>query len=95
MTQEIRTVAIVGCGVIGMGWAALFLSRGLRVIISDPAPGAHDALKKYLEQARPFFEGRGDFEKLAGNFEFVKDIVPRLAEAEFVQEVTMPCQLPK
>ncbi|GKU11816.1 unnamed protein product, partial [Fusarium langsethiae] len=86
MTQEIRTVAIVGCGVIGMGWAVLFMSRGLKVIISDPAEGAHESLKRYLEQARSFFEARGDFDKLASNYEFVSDIVPRLREVDFVQE---------
>ncbi|KAH8651264.1 3-hydroxyacyl-CoA dehyrogenase [Xylariales sp. PMI_506] len=86
MPQEISTVAIVGCGVIGMGWAVLFLSRGLKVIISDPAEGAEDALKRYLEQARPFFERLGIFEELATNYEFVRDIVPKLPEADFVQE---------
>ncbi|KAL8389038.1 hypothetical protein RB595_008838 [Gaeumannomyces hyphopodioides] len=86
MPQEIRTVAIIGCGVIGMGWAALFLSRGLKVIASDPAPGAEDALMRYLGQARPFFEEHGNFEHLTASLEFVKDIVPRLAEADFVQE---------
>lgn len=86
-----RTVAIVGCGMIGMGWATLFLSRGLKVIVSDPAEGAKDALERYLDQARPFFEGRGNFEQLATNYEFVRDIVPRLAEADFVQEVQLSC----
>ncbi|KAH7222562.1 uncharacterized protein BKA55DRAFT_546076 [Fusarium redolens] len=86
MTQEIRIVAIVGCGVIGMGWAVLFLSRGLKVIISDPAEGAEDALKRYFEQSRSYLEGYGDYDKLISNYEFVHDIVPRLAEADFIQE---------
>ncbi|RJE23427.1 3-hydroxyacyl-CoA dehydrogenase protein-domain protein [Aspergillus sclerotialis] len=86
MPQETRTVAIVGCGVIGMGWATLFLSRGLKVILSDPAEGGKDALERYLDQARPFFEEHGNFEQVATNYEFVSDIVPRLPEAEFVQE---------
>ncbi|KAI9039899.1 uncharacterized protein KD926_009000 [Aspergillus affinis] len=86
MPQEIRTVAIVGCGVIGMGWATLFLSRGLKVIVSDPVEGANDALERHLQQARPFFEEHGNFDLLATNYEFVSDIVPRLAEADFVQE---------
>ncbi|KAF4336572.1 3-hydroxyacyl dehydrogenase [Fusarium beomiforme] len=86
MTQEIRTVAIVGCGVIGMGWAVLFLSRGLKVIISDPAEGAQDALKRYFNQSQSYLEEYGDFEKLVSNYEFVCDIVPRLPEADFIQE---------
>ncbi|KJK61027.1 hypothetical protein P875_00042733 [Aspergillus parasiticus SU-1] len=86
MPQQIRTVAIVGCGVIGMSWATLCLSRGLNVIVSDPATGAKEALQRYLDQARPFLEAQGNFEELATNYEFVSDIVPRLAEADFVQE---------
>ncbi|KAK7947818.1 uncharacterized protein PG986_008704 [Apiospora aurea] len=72
MSQEDRTVAIVGCGVIGMGWAALFLSRGLKAIISDPAEWAEDTLKRYLEQAKPFIEEHGTFEQHVTNYEFVR-----------------------
>ncbi|KAB8225845.1 hypothetical protein BDV33DRAFT_187171 [Aspergillus novoparasiticus] len=86
MPQQIRTVAIVGCGMIGMSWATLCLSRGLKVIVSDPATGAKEALQRYLDQARPFLEAQGNSEELATNYEFVSDIVPRLAEADFVQE---------
>ncbi|WXC54126.1 hypothetical protein SNK03_000131 [Fusarium graminearum] len=86
MANEVRTVAIVGCGVIGMGWAVLFMSCSLKVIISDPADGAHESLKRYLEQARSFFEERGNFDKLSSNYEFVVDILPRLPEVDFVQE---------
>lgn len=70
-----------------MGWTALFLARGKKVIISDPADGAEEALRRYLEQARPFLEEHGDFDQLTANYEFVRDIVPRLPEADFVQEV--------
>ncbi|KAL9571697.1 hypothetical protein ACKAV7_004021 [Fusarium commune] len=86
MAQEIRTVAIVGCGVIGMGWAVLFLSMGLKVIISDPAEGAADCLKGYFEQSRSYMEGYGDYDRLISNYEFVHDIVLRLGEADFIQE---------
>lgn len=90
MTQDIRTVAIVGCGVIGMGWATLFLSRGLKVIISDPAENAENVLKGYFEQSKSYLEGFGDYDELVSNYEFVNDITPRLAEADFIQEVNIP-----
>ncbi|KAF5691035.1 3-hydroxyacyl dehydrogenase [Fusarium denticulatum] len=93
MTQEIRTVAIVGCGVTGMGWAVLFLSRGLRVMISDPMEGAENALKAYFEQSRSYLEGFGHYDKLVSNYEFLHEIAPRLAEADFIQEVNMPLRL--
>ncbi|KAL3605061.1 hypothetical protein FPOAC2_00003 [Fusarium poae] len=86
MTQDVRTIAVIGCGVIGIGWAILFISCGLKVIISDPAEGAHKSLKRYLKQSRSYFEERGDFNKLSSNYEFIFDIMTRLPEVDFVQE---------
>ncbi len=34
-----QQVAVIGAGTIGASWAAYFLSRGLDVTASDPAPG--------------------------------------------------------
>ena len=50
-SREIRNVAIVGTGVIGASWAALYLARGLNVTATDPAPGAEAALRSYVEGA--------------------------------------------
>ncbi|RDW62479.1 hypothetical protein BP5796_10781 [Coleophoma crateriformis] len=60
---------------------------GLKVTISDPAEGTNDIRKRYLDRASLFFEARGNSGQLATNYEFVRAIVPRLAEPEFVQEV--------
>ena len=38
--EPIRRVAIVGTGVIGASWAALFLAKGLEVAATDIAPDA-------------------------------------------------------
>jgi 3-hydroxyacyl-CoA dehydrogenase len=42
--KPIRRVAIIGTGVIGASWAALFLANGLDVVATDVAPGAEAAL---------------------------------------------------
>ena len=42
----IGTVTVVGTGAIGASWAALALSRGLRVVATDPAPGAEPRLRE-------------------------------------------------
>jgi 3-hydroxyacyl-CoA dehydrogenase len=89
MPQQIRAVAVVGCGVIGMSWASLFLARGLEVIITDPAEGVEDAFRQFLHDAWPALQGDKAVEQvLAENCEFVKDITPRLPEVDFIQEVT-------
>ncbi|KAG5818518.1 hypothetical protein H9Q74_010020 [Fusarium xylarioides] len=69
-----------------MGWAVLFLSRGLNVTISDPVEGAENVLKAYFEQSRSYLEGFGDYSKLVSNYEFVYDTISWLVEADFIQE---------
>ena len=88
MSSDVRTVAVVGCGVIGASWASLFLSRGLKVIISDPAPGAKEGFERYLQDAWPALEANTATEStLAKNFEFIDDLAQALPYADFVQEV--------
>ena len=53
MTQDIKTVAVIGTGVIGAGWAARILARGLNVVAWDPAPGWQNRLGAALENAWP------------------------------------------
>ena len=52
-TKPIRRVAIIGTGVIGASWAALFLAKGLDVVATDIAPNAEAALRKFVEAAWP------------------------------------------
>jgi carnitine 3-dehydrogenase len=47
-----RTVALLGGGVIGGGWAARFVLNGIDVRLFDPAPGAEQAVREMLENAR-------------------------------------------
>jgi len=43
-----KTVAVLGCGVIGCSWAKLFLAHGYTVQVWDPAPNLHSRLLKYF-----------------------------------------------
>ena len=50
--QEIvRRVAIIGTGTIGASWATHYLSRGVHVTASDPAPQAENALRSFIAAA--------------------------------------------
>ncbi|MBL7500853.1 3-hydroxyacyl-CoA dehydrogenase [Frankia sp. CNm7] len=53
MTAAPPPVAVVGTGVIGAGWTALFLARGHDVVAYDPAPGAEPALRGAVGEAWP------------------------------------------
>ncbi|MCP3716266.1 3-hydroxyacyl-CoA dehydrogenase NAD-binding domain-containing protein [Paraburkholderia sp. CNPSo 3281] len=50
-TKPIRRVALIGTGVIGASWAALFLAKGLHVVATDIAPNAEASLRKFVESA--------------------------------------------
>src|SRR5215467_14511688 len=58
-TKPIRRIAIIGTGVIGASWSALFLAKGLQVVATDPAPNAEAALRKFVESAWPALKRLG------------------------------------
>ena len=47
--KPIRRVAIIGTGVIGASWTALFLAKGLDVVATDIAPDAEDVAETLRE----------------------------------------------
>jgi 3-hydroxyacyl-CoA dehydrogenase len=84
---KIHRVAVVGTGVVGASWAAFFLSRGLEVSATDPAPGAESALRSFVDRAWPALESLGlspgaSRDRLC----FASDLEKTLAGAQFVQE---------
>jgi 3-hydroxyacyl-CoA dehydrogenase len=58
-TKPIRRVAIIGTGVIGASWSALFLAHGLEVVATDVAPDAEAALKRFVAAAWPALQRLG------------------------------------
>jgi 3-hydroxyacyl-CoA dehydrogenase len=52
-SRPIRRVGIVGTGVIGASWAALYLAKGFDVVATDPAPGAEERLREFVATAWP------------------------------------------
>jgi len=87
MAHAIRTVGVIGTGVIGASWTALFLAKGLQVIVSDPAPGALKHLKSYIQKEWPSLERIGVSPGASpDNFEFVDNVIDHLEKVDFVQE---------
>ena len=52
-TKPIQRIAIIGTGVIGASWTALFLAKGLQVVATDIAPNAEASLRKFVDTAWP------------------------------------------
>src|SRR6202051_2909841 len=58
-TKPIRRVTIIGTGVIGASWAALYLAKGLEVVATDIAQNAESALKRFVDAAWPALKRLG------------------------------------
>jgi 3-hydroxyacyl-CoA dehydrogenase len=85
--RPIRRIAIIGTGVIGASWTALFLAKGLEVIATDVAPNAEASLKRFIKAAWPALERLGLAPGASqSNVTFTNDMPAAVKTADFVQE---------
>ena len=86
-TKPIRRIAIVGTGVIGASWTALFLAKGLQVVATDIAPNAEASLRKFVETAWPALKRLGlSSGSSQSNLKFTAALAQAVADADLVQE---------
>ncbi len=80
-------LAVIGTGVIGSGWAARALARGLDVVAWDPATGAEARLRAAVANAWPALTrvglARGASRR---RLTFASDLNSAVQDADFVQE---------
>lgn len=85
--DAVRTVAVVGTGVIGGGWAAHFLRMGYDVVAWDPGGEAPQRLSALVERAWPSLERLGlSAGATRERLRFADTLGDALAGADFVQE---------
>jgi len=85
--RKIRTVGLVGGGVIGGGWAARCLAHGLDVVAWDPGAGAEDRMRAKIANAWPALVRLGLKESAEqGRLHFVQRVEAAVEAADFVQE---------
>ena len=83
----IRRVAIIGTGVIGASWAALFLAKGLDVVATDVAPGAEAGLKHFVSSAWPALQRLGLTSDASQNrLSFKASLADAVKDVDLVQE---------
>src|SRR5437660_6966618 len=86
-TKPIGRIAIIGTGVIGASWTALYLAKGLQVGATDVAPNAEAALRKFVEAAWPALKRLGlSAGASQSNLKFTAALAQALAGADLVQE---------
>jgi carnitine 3-dehydrogenase len=82
-----RTVAIIGGGVIGGGWAARFLLNGWDVRVFDPDPEAERKIGEVLANARLALPALSDVPlPPEGRLTFAATMGEAVESAEYVQE---------
>jgi carnitine 3-dehydrogenase len=85
--KPIRRIAIVGTGLIGSSWAALYLARGFDVIAINPHPNAESKLRKNVDLAWNDLTVIGLSPGAARDrLTFASNMSNVLSEVDFVQE---------
>lgn len=86
--EEVEQVAVLGAGLIGRSWAALFLAAGKHVAVQDADPAAEDRVRDAVGSAWPVLvelglaHGTPAYDRLTWH----SDPVDAVAGASFVQE---------
>ena len=85
--RRYQKTAVIGAGVIGASWAALFLASGRDVAVFDPSPDAERAVRDYVNRAWPTLIELGlAIEGRRGDLGFHPAAALAVAGADFVQE---------
>ena len=85
---DVTHVAILGGGLIGRSWTALFLAAGKSVAVHDPAPDAEARVRASVAEAWPVLRELGltGASEPAGELVMCGDAREAVAGAQFVQE---------
>jgi ketoreductase RED1 len=80
-------VAVIGAGVIGASWTAVFLAHGLAVVVNDPRDDVESLVADYIRKAIPTLKQLGlPTDNLGRRLRFEADLDRAVAEVDVVQE---------
>lgn len=85
--SEIAHTAVLGAGVIGSSWAALFLAAGRSVTVFDPSADVEAQTRAAIDRAWPTLDALGLTDRGTPDaLHFAPSAADAVAEAAFVQE---------
>ena len=86
--NKIKTIGLLGTGVIGAGWAARALHTGINVVASDIDPKMEDWINEAVENALPSLQSLTEGISLPpkGKLTFTTDPISMSQQVDFIQE---------
>ena len=86
--NKIKTIGLLGTGVIGAGWAARALHTGINVVASDIDPKMEDWINEAVENALPSLQSltEGIALPAKGKLTFTTDPISMSQQVDFIQE---------
>ena len=86
--NKIKTIGLLGTGVIGAGWAARALHTGINVVASDIDPKMEDWINEAVENALPSLKSLTEGITLPpkGKLTFTTDPISMSQQVDFIQE---------
>lgn len=87
--DQVDRIAVLGMGSVGASWAALFMAKDLTVIAQDPAAGAEQRARDFIQNAWPALMALGHTRSAQPDWSrlhFVETPAQAAREAQVIQE---------
>ncbi|WP_247411503.1 3-hydroxyacyl-CoA dehydrogenase NAD-binding domain-containing protein [Bradyrhizobium sp. 150] len=86
MTGRNATIAVLGCGLIGQSWSALFTAYGYNVVAWDPMPKRQSAMQEGIARCREQIRISPALPSKQGSFRLAETPEAAVTDAFWVQE---------
>jgi ketoreductase RED1 len=85
--NQYSKVTVIGAGVIGASWTALFLAHGLTVVVNDPRPDVETIVRDYIRSNLSTLKELGlPTDNLEKKLSFEADLERSVTGADLIQE---------